>query len=437
MAEIPSENSYLIEIRLTRTKWRIKRTTETIVRLFSIENYAEKHPHVTLFGPFSLKDDVPVEKLLNAIEIAAAPFSSVPFLIDGYDMNQGLNGAVIAYRIVPDDSLISLSGAISSSVRPLAQAVNVWDMDPDRKWYHVTIANRLDRREGSIFFQWLKGQEAVSVQKKGAVSHITDKIQLPLNHPTGHDGEKCPHPPLLDDDGIRISVIHGDQILSEYDLIRHCWVSTNESDSGSEWRRSLKQFRIHNGIELTARQNGVKNDIYVISDLHLSHANIIKYCSRPFPHDSIEEMDDVLIRNWNYTVHDGDLIYHLGDLCYGPHAKSLSDYARRLNGSITLIHGNHDTGMESSCQVKSLVWQGIPFTLVHDPDSAQAEAGDWIVHGHHHNNNLMEYPFINFEKQRINVSAEIVKYRPVSLTAISQIIRDHRMKPDIKRLLLR
>ena len=53
---------------------------------------------------------------------------------------------------------------------------------------------------------------------------------------------------------------------------------------------------------------------FVISDLHLGHKNIIKLCDRPFK--SLEEMDNVIINNWNKVVTDEDIVYVLGDFAY-------------------------------------------------------------------------------------------------------------------------
>ena len=55
--------------------------------------------------------------------------------------------------------------------------------------------------------------------------------------------------------------------------------------------------------------------IWVISDTHLNHANIIRYCARPYT--STEEMNKDLIKRWNSIVRPQDTVYHLGDFGMG------------------------------------------------------------------------------------------------------------------------
>jgi calcineurin-like phosphoesterase family protein len=81
--------------------------------------------------------------------------------------------------------------------------------------------------------------------------------------------------------------------------------------------------------------------IFFTSDTHFGHKNIIKFSNRPFY--SIEEMDEVLIQNWNNVVGKNDTIYHLGDFCFGNSKK----YLKRLNGNIIRIKGSHDRDMKS------------------------------------------------------------------------------------------
>jgi len=78
--------------------------------------------------------------------------------------------------------------------------------------------------------------------------------------------------------------------------------------------------------------------IFFSSDVHLGHANIIKFCDREF--DSVEDMNEILIENWNKTVKQNDFIYFLGDLTMSK--KKVAEYLDRLNGKIHFIYGNHD-----------------------------------------------------------------------------------------------
>ena len=67
--------------------------------------------------------------------------------------------------------------------------------------------------------------------------------------------------------------------------------------------------------------------VWVTSDTHFNHANIIKYCNRPF--SSVEEMNETIIANWNKVVSEDDMVYHLGDFALGD--KSLiPDFIRSL-----------------------------------------------------------------------------------------------------------
>lgn len=80
--------------------------------------------------------------------------------------------------------------------------------------------------------------------------------------------------------------------------------------------------------------------IYFTSDSHFRHKKIVGFENRPF--DSVEEMNEGLIKAWNDTVKPNDLVYHLGDFCFGSYDK-WAEIIGRLNGEIILIKGNHDS----------------------------------------------------------------------------------------------
>ena len=78
---------------------------------------------------------------------------------------------------------------------------------------------------------------------------------------------------------------------------------------------------------------------YFTADLHLGHANIIRYSGRPFR--DAEHMNRALIDNWNDTVGPDDEVWILGDLALGRLDDALTLVAS-LRGSKTLLCGNHD-----------------------------------------------------------------------------------------------
>ena len=85
----------------------------------------------------------------------------------------------------------------------------------------------------------------------------------------------------------------------------------------------------------------MNENVWFTSDSHFYHANIIKYCNRPFA--SVEEMNEKLIENWNSVVGKDDLVWCLGDFCLGPDQKKhIPELVSKLNGRINLVLGNHD-----------------------------------------------------------------------------------------------
>lgn len=75
-------------------------------------------------------------------------------------------------------------------------------------------------------------------------------------------------------------------------------------------------------------------------DFHLGHANIIRYCGRPFP--TIEEIDQAILKRLNASVKANDILYFLGDFCIGNQARIL-ECRRRIRGKkIFAAPGNHD-----------------------------------------------------------------------------------------------
>ena len=163
-----------------------------------------------------------------------------------------------------------------------------------------------------------------------------------------------------------------------------------------------------------ANQIVVDRDTWIISDTHFGHANIIKYCDRPYDHNTR------MLREWKAKVKPGDLLLHLGDVTvwYKTHVKWAHTVAE-LPGDKYLILGNHD----QHWSIKQ--WRQIcgfkviePFTQgeVHFSHDPQPPSIDWNynVHGHVHNH----APFRRYSRMQVtyfNASIEGMGYTPVKL----------------------
>lgn len=169
--------------------------------------------------------------------------------------------------------------------------------------------------------------------------------------------------------------------------------------------------------------------IYLISDTHFYHKNIIKYENRPF--SSVEEMNEKLIENWNRVVTDRDYVFHLGDFCFASdkysgtykekYIATSKELLDRLNGHKVLIHGNHDLskkiceqcGWEFVVDSYTLIIHGVEYRCVHNPKYDNNK--NCIIHGHIHGSSPFCYGVKNKDTSKIyfNVSAECINYTPI------------------------
>lgn len=85
------------------------------------------------------------------------------------------------------------------------------------------------------------------------------------------------------------------------------------------------------------------SNIFLCSDHHLNHANILTFTTvdnkplRSF--ESIQEHDEYIIEKHNSVVRPNDKVYFLGDVTF--HKKNMP-LVGRMNGDKVLIKGNHD-----------------------------------------------------------------------------------------------
>ena len=164
--------------------------------------------------------------------------------------------------------------------------------------------------------------------------------------------------------------------------------------------------------------------LWITSDSHFGHRSMIDVFkkadgspARPFA--SVDEMDEVMLTNWNARVKPGDHVWHLGD--FAMKAVYLLKYGPMLNGRKRLIRGNHDifktkqylaAGFEEIRGVSvlnKLVFTHIP---IHPLSMARFRAN---VHGHTH-----DQP--DYDHRYLNMSVERMDYTPQPIEVVEDMV---------------
>lgn len=158
---------------------------------------------------------------------------------------------------------------------------------------------------------------------------------------------------------------------------------------------------------------------FVYADPHFNHENIINLVERPFK--SIDEMNELLIKNFNEVVAKDDKVFILGDFGFA----SLEDMkllVARLNGYKILILGNHDrkkprnwwlqVGFDEVHKEPILIRN--QFILSHEPIEMSKDMPYFNVHGHIHQYQVED-------GKHFNVCVEQTGYRPVKVDKLVRL----------------
>ena len=135
--------------------------------------------------------------------------------------------------------------------------------------------------------------------------------------------------------------------------------------------------------------------IWISSDLHLGHTNIIKYCPDSRPFSDADEMDNQIITSWNSVVSKDDYVYILGDVAFC-NANKAKEKLDSMNGLKVLVAGNHDHKLKTqepfiSCFKSITDYMEVKFedtniVLFHYPIESWngKHRGSLMLHGHCH-----------------------------------------------------
>ena len=175
-----------------------------------------------------------------------------------------------------------------------------------------------------------------------------------------------------------------------------------------------------------------KKNLWLTSDLHLFHSNIIKYCNRPYP--NCFSMNKDIIDTINKNIHQDDLLINLGDIGFNS-VKYITDELSKINCNQIFVSGNHDR----KSLINALIEKYIVFEkqtildvyfndihykvhLAHNPDDIQYndEKNNIFLYGHLHDKEVKNKRF-----NQMNIGWDQFG-RPIELKEIINIIKQNK-----------
>ena len=166
--------------------------------------------------------------------------------------------------------------------------------------------------------------------------------------------------------------------------------------------------------------------VFVWSDPHFFHKNIIDFCDRPF--SSVAAMNQGLIDNHNSVVADDDTVICNGDFMF---SKNDGGVFNALKGKKVLVKGNHDhsdtirLGWQAVHDLLEFKHNGKNIVMFHYPIESWNRKFHGSIHlfGHVHDQVM---PNI---QNRFDICIEKTNYTPVNLSYYTDLI-EHK---DYKR----
>jgi calcineurin-like phosphoesterase family protein len=158
------------------------------------------------------------------------------------------------------------------------------------------------------------------------------------------------------------------------------------------------------------------SDVYVISDLHFGHKNILNYRTG---FSSIEEHDTIIMDNILSTVGERDTLWMLGDCFFNE--ESL-EYLRRISSKclqVNLVLGNHDTdNAVRQRNIRTILNEGLVNKigstfkrhgawLTHTPIHPDELRGCTNIHGHVHTATIQDSRYFNACVENINYTPRL------------------------------
>ena len=188
--------------------------------------------------------------------------------------------------------------------------------------------------------------------------------------------------------------------------------------------------------------------VWFTADTHFGHANIIRYCNRPFfnsdeerlasedprgnwrlSKETIQRHDQGILEAINSRVQQDDILWILGDFCWGKLEEASHFRNRIVCRDVRLVWGNHDHRSISDVFQRTIE-QGMvkvggqKIWLNHYPMRYWDKSfhGSWHLYGHVHNG-LYEEDMKESWRLAKDVGVDACGYLPICVDQLAEYMR--------------
>lgn len=197
----------------------------------------------------------------------------------------------------------------------------------------------------------------------------------------------------------------------------------------------------------------IYGSVFVTSDIHYGQKNICRGVTRwrdengniPIedtrPFETIEEMNDVIVKNINDVVGKGDTLIMLGDICFGGF-ENIGEFLDRLKcKNIHLVMGNHDHHIRNNREnirerflsvtdYLQVNIHGVKMVLSHYPFSSWNGMGKGVVHLHGHVHLPVERKWGNGKKLDVGLDGNF--FKPYKLTELIHMMDRRKIQSELE-----
>lgn len=201
---------------------------------------------------------------------------------------------------------------------------------------------------------------------------------------------------------------------------------------GKRILNGFKKIQIKEQVDLNKFDN-----VWVWSDQHFGHYNIIDFCDRPFM--GTMSMDEHMVSNFNEYVGENDCSIWVGDVSFDKMERT-NQLLDRCNGYKILVVGNHDIGKHGG--VAQMNFDEHHFIFCIDDDIRPLVITHYPMYnllmpwfnicGHVHNNRD-----VTLTDQQYNVGVDVQNFKPENLEDIKDRLKARYDAIDEKQRKLR